>query len=323
MAHIVLLGAGASRAAFPAGDGNGRRLPLMADFVESIGLERLLLDHGLPNPGTNFEAFFSDLSRSEPSHPCIPDLESAIRAYFAGMELPAHATLYDRLLLSLQPRDVVATFNWDPLLFQALWRNRHLVRLPTVVALHGSVALGACPHAHSFGYRWIWCNVCGDPYEDVPLLYPVKAKNYNDSGFIASQWDYLRSGMKRNALFTIFGFSAPATDVEAVKLLHEMVVASELKKFNELEIVDIRERSELESKWQPFFVNHHYSVHASFFSTLLAKYPRRTPEWLWTTQMLLTPFTSPALAAGDDLEALRESALQLMAGENEAHEPDG
>ena len=30
--HLVVLGAGASRAAFPDGDKNGKRLPLMADF---------------------------------------------------------------------------------------------------------------------------------------------------------------------------------------------------------------------------------------------------------------------------------------------------
>src|SRR6185369_2043497 len=98
-------------------------------------------------------------------------LQQAIRSYFAGMVLPKRATLYDRLLLSLQPRDLVATFNWDPLLFQALWRNRHLAKLPSPVALHGSVALGACRHGHSLGYRWISCNVCHEPYEDVPLLY--------------------------------------------------------------------------------------------------------------------------------------------------------
>ena len=58
MPHIVLLGAGASRAAFPSGDANGRKLPLMADFVESLGLLGVLERHGFHDPGPAFEAFF-------------------------------------------------------------------------------------------------------------------------------------------------------------------------------------------------------------------------------------------------------------------------
>ncbi len=157
----------------------------------------------------------------------------------------------------------------------------------------------------------------------MPLLYPVTAKNYNDGGFIASQWDYLRRAMKRNALFTVFGFSAPATDVEAVALIHEMVVASDLKKINEFEIIDIRDPAELREKWKPFFVNHHYSVYSRFGDTLIAKYPRRTPEWLWMTQMLLTPFSSNRLPEGNDLEELHRAAAALIAHETTDPSTDG
>ena len=34
--HVVILGAGASAAAFPKGDRNGRRLPLMDDLVQVV-----------------------------------------------------------------------------------------------------------------------------------------------------------------------------------------------------------------------------------------------------------------------------------------------
>ena len=37
--HIILLGAGASYAAFPNGDRSGNKLPLLRDFVDVIGLE--------------------------------------------------------------------------------------------------------------------------------------------------------------------------------------------------------------------------------------------------------------------------------------------
>jgi len=294
----------------------------MTDIVETIGLSGTLAKHGFEDPGGNFESFFADLVSSQPDHPCISQLQEAIREYFLRMEIPDRPTLYDRLLLSLQPRDLIATFNWDPFIVQALHRNRRLVRLPAVVALHGSVALGACPHAHSYGYRWVSCNVCHEAYVDVPLLYPIKSKNYADGGFIASQWEYLRRAMKGNALFTIFGFSAPATDVEAVQLLQEMVNASDLKRFNEFEIIDVKPRDELVEKWEPFFVNHHYSILDSFERSLLAKYPRRTPEWLWSTQMMLEPFKSPPLEIGGNLFELQESARILIEEEFESENDD-
>lgn len=40
--HVVLLGAGASLASFKEGDANKRILPLMNNFVEVVGLNKLL-----------------------------------------------------------------------------------------------------------------------------------------------------------------------------------------------------------------------------------------------------------------------------------------
>lgn len=34
--HVVILGAGASRAAFPYGNAKGRRLPVMADLADCV-----------------------------------------------------------------------------------------------------------------------------------------------------------------------------------------------------------------------------------------------------------------------------------------------
>ena len=45
--HVVVLGAGASRATCPNGDWSGRILPLMTDFVEVVGLEALLQGWGI------------------------------------------------------------------------------------------------------------------------------------------------------------------------------------------------------------------------------------------------------------------------------------
>jgi hypothetical protein len=40
--HVYILGAGASVAAFPNGERNGKKLPLMSNFVEVVGLKHVL-----------------------------------------------------------------------------------------------------------------------------------------------------------------------------------------------------------------------------------------------------------------------------------------
>src|SRR5229473_21786 len=112
MSHIVILGAGASRAAFPHGDKEGRRLPVMADLVEILDLGPLLSrNHVTSEEAQNFESVFADLYEKDPEAPLLLEIESRLRDYFCALTLPETATLYDRLILSLQPRDIIATFN--------------------------------------------------------------------------------------------------------------------------------------------------------------------------------------------------------------------
>ena len=54
--HVVILGAGASLAAFPNGDKNGRQLPLMNNLVEVVGLRSLLDSWDIDHGETDFEA---------------------------------------------------------------------------------------------------------------------------------------------------------------------------------------------------------------------------------------------------------------------------
>ncbi len=53
------------------------------------------------------------------------------------------------------------------------------------------------------------------------LLYPVTQKNYNDDEYIKSQWAMLKGFLsdEKVKLVTVFGYGAPDTDVEAVKIL--------------------------------------------------------------------------------------------------------
>ncbi len=66
----------------------------------------------------NFEKLYSDLYRKDPRSPEIMAIEDRVYNYFRDMQLPENeATIYDYLILSLRPRDLIATFNWDHFFF--------------------------------------------------------------------------------------------------------------------------------------------------------------------------------------------------------------
>lgn len=128
--HVVILGAGASRAAFPNGDKQGRKLPILNELIEVVGLEGELKSLGIKTSVQDFEATYDQLSRTMPKAAGLRQIREKTYAYFASLELPYELTLYDRLILSLRPKDIIATFNWDPLLGLAFQRNRHIKELP-------------------------------------------------------------------------------------------------------------------------------------------------------------------------------------------------
>ena len=120
--HVVLLGAGASRAAFPRGDRATRQVPLRAtrqvplmnDLVDILGLKQEIEDTGESfESGHNFESIYSRLySGSEPKHErARRNIEKKIEEYFSALHLPDQATIYDHMLLSLRQVDAVFTFN--------------------------------------------------------------------------------------------------------------------------------------------------------------------------------------------------------------------
>ena len=133
--HVVLLGAGASKQAFPGGDANGRPLPLMSELVHTVGLESAIERAGFETPIENFEAFYSALCRTHEHDGLRLILESKINDYFGRLQLPDYPTVYDYLVLSLRPKDIIATFNWDPLLYNACYRGS----VPNLVEIENGV----------------------------------------------------------------------------------------------------------------------------------------------------------------------------------------
>lgn len=283
--HIVVVGSGASVAAFPNGDKNGKKLPTMANFASTLGLDSLLQNNGVSPPYQDFEGVYTKLIGDPKKQHLIRTIEQIIENYFGSLELPDTPTLYDHLILSLRPKDVIATFNWDPFLCQACVRNCHFTEPPQIVFLHGNAAIGFCPeHPRVRGPRYGHCD-CGRPFEASKLLYPVANKNYNADGFISGEWKALKQIMRDAFALTFFGYGAPKTDVEAVDLMRTGWGTPEERKFEETEIIDIKTEGELVQTWSDFIHTHHYQTRTSFYESLAARHPRRTCEHLWARLM--------------------------------------
>jgi hypothetical protein len=276
--HLVILGAGATLAAFPSGDKHGRRLPLMHNIVEVCGVQGILDRHAIDSAGNEFEGFFSSLIAGGHHPDAVREIEGALFDYFAAMELPAEPTLYDHLVLSLRPKDVIATFNWDPFLFQAMARNSSFAPMPHALFLHGNVAIGCCTRHRPVCVRprGDRCQRCGEPLGNSRLLYPVAQKSYNTDPFIAKMWELVQSVLKDAFVVTFFGYSAPRTDVEAVDLLQKGWGPANQRVMEEIELIDIKDEEAVCRTWKPFIHSHHYTYSNSFYDSLISNHPRRS-----------------------------------------------
>jgi hypothetical protein len=276
--HVVILGAGASYAAFPNGDKNGRKLPLMDNFVEALKLSKILSRANIDFDSENFEAIYDKLYQSEKFNGIRVELEEAIYDYFLRMAIPDEPTIYDHLLLSLRGKDVIATFNWDPLLVQAYRRNCKIAELPRLIFLHGNVAIGYCEKDKVLGINGNLCSKCHKPLIPTKLLYPIGKKNYEQDSFVAGQWKELSQHLKNAFMITFFGYGAPETDVSAVKLMKAAWGEVYDRNMEQTEIIDIKTEDALQTTWSPFIHSHHVDFIDDFYKSWIAKHPRRTGE---------------------------------------------
>ncbi|MBE0418034.1 MAG: hypothetical protein IBX63_09745 [Coriobacteriia bacterium] len=272
--HVVILGAGASIASTLRNpDPSGKALPSMLNFVDVVGLGDLL------DPEENFESAYSRLHTQDPTSSTVLEAERRVADYFSGMTLPETPTLYDYLMLALRPKDLVATFNWDPFLYQAFCRNSKAGGMPHLSFLHGSVAIGYSERAHKAGPAgWYVDRACTDEYVPSRLLYPVAQKNYNSDEFIAHEWARLQGWLERSRRVTVFGYSAPETDVEAVDLMSGGWGDPTDRNLEQFEIVDVQPEEAVTARWRRFIHTHHYDYCTDYFESSLGQFPRRTGE---------------------------------------------
>ena len=181
-------------------------------------------------------------------------------------------------MLSLRPKDLIATFNWDPFLFQAFRRNRHVGGMPQLSFLHGSVSIWYSVDEKRAGPAGWRSKTTGYEYVPTKLLYPVAQKNYNSDEFIQQEWDRLRRFLKVAKRITIFGYAAPDTDVEAVELMTSAWGDPQLRELEQVEVIDIQPEDAIRGRWSRFIHPGHYDYETDYFESVLAYFPRRTGE---------------------------------------------
>jgi hypothetical protein len=185
--HLVLLGAGASLAAFPNGERSGETLPLMQNLVDVLELQLYLDSLDIEYEDRNFEDVYSELHGLPEAGYHLQLIEQRVAEYFGSLKLPDEPTLYDYLVLSFREKDVIATFNWDPFLWQAANRNYRVAKPPHLLFLHGNVAVGFCARDKKKGQVGAKCSKCDQPFVRSKLLFPVKQKDYSSDPYINSE----------------------------------------------------------------------------------------------------------------------------------------
>jgi len=312
-------GAGASKAALPNGDRHGRQVPLLRDVAAELDLALRFPEDLRDLAGSDFEAAYSRLHDRDLT--LTAEIDEQVREYFAQLELPAQPTIYDALLLSLRDKDAVFTFNWDPFLFQAHLRLQEsgvpAASLPTIWFLHGNVAVGYCPnHEQVRGNPGARCRHCGTTLLPSRLLFPVEHKDYQDGAMIEREWATAHEFLRRAFMFTVFGYSAPVTDVEAKQLLKDAWGDVEDRQLEQTEIINRpgADHDELRELWSPFIHTHHYEIHESFYDSWIANHPRRTLEAYFNqyveAKFIENNLVSSDLATVEDLVAWFEPLFE-------------
>jgi hypothetical protein len=208
-------------------------------------------------------------------------LQNRVEEYFGNLEIPAEPTIYDHLLIGLRKKDFIATFNWDPLLLQACKRVRPGAGIPTLLFLHGNVASGYCAKDNVNGFADRRCSKCGEKFSRTPLLYPIKKKDYASDRFISTGWDVFKGVLAHTFMVTIFGYSGPQSDQEALAAMGAAWGSTRNRELEQTCFITIQDESEITANFAQFIHTHHYEIDDDFYASWIAHHPRRTGEAWW------------------------------------------
>lgn len=308
--HLVILGAGASIASsFRNPEANGKKLPSMNDLPTVINLSDIMsqLPHELICD--NFEELYGNIYEWNSKSELLNKINRRIYDYFSELRLPLEPTIYDYMVMSLREKDVIATFNWDPFLYQAWWRNYLHGESPRLLFLHGNVAVGFNDEIGAIGMAGTIGKRYGKYYEPTRLMFPIKHKNYTDDTFIKQQWVWFERALQHAARVTVFGYSAPKSDVEAISAMKKAWGSPLKRNMEQFEFIDVRKEDDIIASWDGFIHTHHYDYWTDFFQSSLGLFPRRTYEAFRCQYMFSTEdeaFIEPVPIPADRIHTFEE-----------------
>jgi len=102
--HIVVLGAGASIAAYYDWGKIGPALPSMLNLIDLLSLRTDVSEAGYNPDLTNFELLYDELASTKKNEDLRKLIERRVYEYFSTLSLPDTPTIYDYLVLSLRVR---------------------------------------------------------------------------------------------------------------------------------------------------------------------------------------------------------------------------
>ena len=286
-------------------------LPLTNNLIKIVGLQDILDPIDLSFKDRNFEEVYDILYQKQEYADIRQEIEQRVYSYFTNFSIPKGPTIYDYLLLSLRDKDLIATFNWDPLLVQAYRRNVN-IDLPHLVFLHGNVTVGYCKDDRFKGNIFSFCPHCSKKLAPTPLLYPITEKNYAEDDFISAEWKTLQNYLENAFMITIFGYSSPSSDYEAKKMLEKAWGDPKDRKMEEIEIIDIKTEEELRNLWKDFIFSHHWKPHLNFLESWIARHPRRTYEAYFSQEFEAKFIPDNPVPKFNDLDILRNWFADLI-----------
>lgn len=282
----------------------------MNSVIPTLELGPLL--EGVPSVAgiTNFEQAYSALYEDVDSLGIREEVERRVHKYFSEMRMPDQATLYDALVLSLTPNDAIFSFNWDPFLFDAWERNRHVAPPPSIFFLHGNVRIEFCEDDSRTLKIGTPCPTCGRRGRSLPLLYPTARKNYSSDPGIADAWVAAAEYLSECLTLTIFGYGAPSSDIDAVSLLKNAWLSRSERKLEHVQIINIEDSSALYERWRDFTPTGHMDVVEDFRDSRIALWPRRSVQALllaMSTGLPAQQFPTPRTTELSDLQSFIRS----------------
>ena len=200
---------------FPNGDLHGRPVPLLRDVATELGLASRFPDGLRDLAGSDFEAAYSRLHDRDPE--LTQEIDEQVRAYFAELELPTEATIYDALLLSLrdQGRSVHVQLGSVPVPGAPSASSRRSTQrfAPNRLVPPRQRGRRFCgEHEQVRGIPGSSCWHCGKTLLSGRLLFPVEHKDYQDGSMIEREWEAAQGYLPHAFMLTVFGYSAPETE---------------------------------------------------------------------------------------------------------------